>query len=184
MLRSSHLWLFSEGFFPTTIAALLTPHLHMLTQGVHLPSSLCPLPLCTTDMQKHTPAANNRGLIQGGHTTDPAGPLSRTVIWTWAAAMQRPQCCWELLKSTPVRAAHNVLLSSAALTMISSAKTRVLSKECHSWFSPAHSGEEMGWKTLSWAVYDITVCHYILEARFNRVWILCFLPSGAAWPQT
>lgn len=56
--------------------------------------ALLPSPLpSTTDMHKHTPAGNNRGLIQGGHAADPAGPLSRTVIWTWAAAMQRPQCC-------------------------------------------------------------------------------------------
>lgn len=67
------------------------------------PLALLPSPLpSTTDMHKHTPAANNRSLIQGGHTADPAGPLSRTGIWTWAAAKQRPQCSWEFVKSTPV----------------------------------------------------------------------------------
>jgi len=95
--------------------------------------ALLPSPLpSTTDMHKHTPAANNRGFIQGGHTADTAGPLSRTRIWTWAATMPTSQCLWELLKSAPVRAAHAVLpFISGGLTMTSSGEKGVSSKECH-----------------------------------------------------
>lgn len=38
--------MFSQGFLHPTITALLTCHLHMLTQGVHLLSSLCSVSLC------------------------------------------------------------------------------------------------------------------------------------------
>ena len=74
-----------------SIAALLSSHLCMLTQGVHLRSSFCSLPLSpnTADMVQHTPAANNRGLIHGGHAADLGGPLSETVILTWVAAMEK-----------------------------------------------------------------------------------------------
>lgn len=106
---------------------------------------LSPLP-STTDMSKRTPAANNRGLIR---LLIQRGALSETVIWTWAAAMNRPQCCWELLKSAPVRATCDVLHLSAGLTMSSSSKTRILCHHCHRlWRCCAHHthGRRLGKK--------------------------------------
>lgn len=45
-ISSPYLQMFSQGFFHPTVTALLTCHLHMLTQGVHLLSSLCSVSLC------------------------------------------------------------------------------------------------------------------------------------------
>lgn len=55
-------------------------------------------PPSTTDMHKRAPAANNRGFMQGGHTADPAGRLSKARIWTWVDIISRPRCFWGLLK--------------------------------------------------------------------------------------
>lgn len=61
------------------VATRLTSHLRTLTQGVRLPSKFGPPSLLpgAANMSKHTPAADNRGLIPDGHAADPAGPSIR-----------------------------------------------------------------------------------------------------------
>lgn len=88
-----HLQMYSQCFLHLTITALPTCHLHTLTQGVHLLSSLCsvsrcqvPL-ICTNTHLQPTIEA----LFKVDTVLIQLVPLSCTRIWTWTAAMQRPQ---------------------------------------------------------------------------------------------
>lgn len=153
-----------------------------LTLFALLPS---PLP-STTDMHKHTPAFNNRGFIQGGHTTDTDSPLSRSWIWTAVDLDHGQQPCLHrnaFESYLKVWAAHAVLLWCGRLAMTSSGRTGVLCKGCQSFVMLR---VEMVLSTALFnmgkegSVYDII--HSKADLTTAKSCVL--LPSAAALPQT